>query len=119
MQKVHALAAYVPIEDELKVAASYRVMGRLLTPRPDYATELAIIFVTDGSKSTLLPSRRSIPVPSQRPHESDPPTHWVSLKTMMALEEMKQAVKGTKWAGNMQYYMLWFDYVLRFTKDLR
>jgi len=37
----------------------------------------------------------------------------------MALEEMKQAVKGTKWAGNMQYYMLWFDYVLRFTKDLR
>jgi hypothetical protein len=114
VQKVHALAAFVPIEDELKVAASYSVMGRLLTPRPDYATELAIIFVTDGSKSTLLPSRRSIPVPSQPPHESDPPTHWVSLKTMVAFEEVKQAVKGTKWGAKMRYYTLWFDYFVRF-----
>jgi hypothetical protein len=79
--------------------------------------ELVVIFVAEGSKSGLSSSRIPLAVPPQPRGDHDPPRP--SLEAVMALEEMKQAVKGTKWAGNMQYYMLWFDYVLRFTKDLR
>jgi hypothetical protein len=43
---------------------------------------------------------------------------WPSLEAVTALEEIKQAVKGTKWAGNMWFYTIWFDYVLRYTKNL-
>jgi hypothetical protein len=106
MLKVHALAASVPIEEKRMVKWSrMHILG-----------ELAVLFVADGSKSDLS---FSLDVPSQPPGEHFLPAGWSSLGAVMALEGMKQAVKGTKWAGNMQYYMLWFDYVVRYTNNLR
>lgn len=108
VHRAHALAAFIPVEDKA-MASCWRgvhIVG-----------ELVVIFVAEGSKSGLSSSRIPLAVPPQPLGNHDPPRP--SLEAVMALEEMKQAVKGTKWAGNMQYYMLWFDYVLRFTKDLR
>jgi hypothetical protein len=114
-QKVHVLTAFVPVEGKSTDSAASVIVGsRLLTPNPVVVKELAVIFMTDASKGKLLPSRRPIPIPSQPPKVWDPHIHWVSLKTMMALDEMKQAVKGAKWGAKMRYYTLWFDYVVRF-----
>jgi hypothetical protein len=113
-QKVHALATFIPIEDKLVDPVSVLVDGELLTPNQGVVIELAVIFVTDGSKSKLRACRRSIPISPQPPRERDPPTLWVAPKTMVALEEVKRAAKGTKWGARMRYYTLWFDYVVRF-----
>lgn len=108
MQKVHAIAASIPIEVKLGQP--------ILIER-----ELVVIFVTGGSESKLLPSRQSIPI-SQQPldewgtsdYEWDPSSHWISVDAITALEEIMYAVKGTKWGAKMRYYTLWFDYVVRF-----
>jgi hypothetical protein len=108
VHRAHALAAFIPVEDKA-MASCWRGLH--------IVGELVVIFVAEGSNSGLSSSRIPLAVPPQPLGDHDPPRP--SLEAVMALEEMKQAVKGTKWAGNMQYYMLWFDYVLRFTKDLR
>jgi hypothetical protein len=109
VRRVHALAAFIPIQEVQMTAWIFGV--RLVT-------ELVVVFVTDRSKSELSPSRLQLVVPPHPVNVSDPPVQWASQDAKTALNEMKQAVKGTKWTGSMRYYMLWFDYVVRYTRDL-
>jgi hypothetical protein len=110
VHKIHALTVFVPIEERSGTgwARGVRFLG-----------ELAIVFVTDGSKSQLSPSRISLAIPAQPLDGYHPANPWPSLEAVAALDEIKQAVRGTQWAGNMRCYLLWFDYVARYTKDLR
>ena len=111
VHRTHALAVFVPIETK---SGSFWVKGVRV------AGELTIIFVTAGSKSQLSPGRISLDIPAQPLGEYHPGNpSWPSLEAVTALEEIKQAVKGAQWAGNMRCYLLWFDYVARYTKDLR
>jgi hypothetical protein len=109
VRRVHALAAFIPIQEMQTIAWLWGV--RLVT-------ELVVVFVTDRSKSELSPSRLQLVIPTHPGSVSDPSVEWASREARTALNEIKQAVKGTKWTGSMRYYMLWFDYVVRYTRDL-
>jgi hypothetical protein len=109
VRRVHALAAFIPVEEKLTNGRSKSmcVVG-----------ELVVIFVANGSKNDLSSSRISLFVPPQPSKKHCQLDQWPSLEAVAALGEMKQVVRGTKWTGNTRYYMLWFDYVVRYTQDL-
>jgi hypothetical protein len=109
VHSVHALAAFIPIEEK-------HTNGRV--KRMCVVGELVAISVANGSKSDLSSSRLSLLVPPQPPGKQHELDQWPSLEAVTALEGMKQLVRGTKWTGNMRYYMLWFDYVVRYTQNL-
>jgi hypothetical protein len=109
VHKVHVVAAFIPI-----IVRSTTVGG----PNLAAVKELVVIFVTDGSQSKLRADRLALAIPQQQLSNSITPSQWPSLEAVTALDEIKQAVKGTKWAGNMRYYTIWFDYVVRYTKNL-
>jgi hypothetical protein len=110
VHEVHALAAFIPIEEVPKTAWTR-------SRRVNVIGELTIVFVVETSKSEVSPSCLSLVIPPQSPIRGcDPPVP--SLEAVEALNEVKQSVKGTQWAGNMPYYLLWFNYVVRYTQDL-
>ena len=111
--KVHVVAAFIPIVVRMR-SNTWR------SPNLEILKEMVVIFVTDGSKSELRTGRLALAIPPQPPWGGIPPktAQWPSLEAVTALEEIKQAVKGTKWAGNMWFYTIWFDYVVRYTKNL-
>jgi len=114
-RKFHALATFIPIEWYSTAIDDHVTMLGSREPTTELRDMgyLVVLFVTNKSKA--LPDHRSLIVPRQPSGGSGVPPPPLLHGSFSALREVKQAVNGTIWKDNLRYYMLWINYVVRFS----